>query len=154
MIFSEEKLTELLSLSYDDAITSHKAEVVAFYSFLFNVPNPCASCQSKLKDYWDKLNESGLTLLNYKKMDKTNKKQSSQFKIRKDISFLQMDFGSSILFNNDTITDELALQYLKINPRRIVNFETYPKDWEKLLEKETSNKKQVTRIKDKVKSKK
>ncbi|WP_172918076.1 hypothetical protein [Capnocytophaga canis] len=151
MTFSEEKLTELLSLSYDDAITSRKAEVVAFYSFLFNVPNPCASCQSKLKDYWDKLNESGLTLLNYKKMDKTNKKQSSQFKIRKDISFLQMDFGSSILFNNDTITDELALQYLKINPRRIANFEEYPDDWQELLKepsKQVTSKQKTKRIND------
>ena len=45
-----------------------------------------------------------------------------------------MDFGSSEFFNNDTLTNDIALQYLSINPNRIANFEEYPKDWERHVE--------------------
>lgn len=130
MTFSEEKLKELLTLGYDKAIASHLREVVAFYSYLFNEPDPCINCPSKLKGYWDKLQQSGIYLIQNKK---TMKNQSSKFKIKEGIKFLQMDFGSSVFFNNETITDELAIEYLKKNPNRIVNFSTYPENWKSLI---------------------
>lgn len=58
-----------------------------------------------------------------------------KFRLRAGITSLAMDFGSSELFNNDTITNEVAVRYLKINPNRIANFEVYPEDWEELISK-------------------
>lgn len=146
MEFSKEKLSLLLSLDYENAITSHKAEVIAFYAYLFNDPNPCASCQGKIKAYWQKLHQNGLNLLNQKQM-KNNQKQNSLFSLRSEITSLQMDFGSAEFFNNETLTDEIALRYLKINPKRIANFETYPQNWKTLLEQEPRGRGKVKREK-------
>lgn len=133
MKFTIERLKELLSIDYDNAITSHSVEVVAFYAYIFNEPDACLSCPSKLKNYWTKLQESGLKILKNKIM----KKRNSKFTIKEGVPFLQMDFGSSVLFNNNSITDELAIEYLRINPNeRISNFSTYPENWEEMIEKE------------------
>ena len=56
------------------------------------------------------------------------------FRLRAGINALAMDFGSNEYFNNDTLTDEVALRYLAINRNRIANFEVFPDDWEALLE--------------------
>lgn len=56
------------------------------------------------------------------------------FRLRAGINALAMDFGSNEYFNNDTLTDEVALRYLAINRNRIANFEVFPDDWESLLE--------------------
>ena len=62
--------------------------------------------------------------------------------MRGDIHSLAMDFGSSEFFNNDTLTNDVALRYLSINPNRIANFEKYPKGWEQLVQ-EYANVEQV-----------
>ena len=56
-----------------------------------------------------------------------------KFRLRAGITSLAIDFGSSELFNNDTLTNDIALRYLKINPNRIANFDLYPENWEKLI---------------------
>ena len=56
-----------------------------------------------------------------------------KFRLRSGINSLAIDFGSSELFNNDTLTNDIALRYLKINPNRIANFDLYPENWEKLI---------------------
>lgn len=56
-----------------------------------------------------------------------------KFRLRSGITSLAIDFGSSELFNNDTLTNDIALRYLKINPNRIANFDLYPENWEKLI---------------------
>ena len=56
-----------------------------------------------------------------------------KFRLRSGITSLAIDFGSSELFNNDTLTNDIALRYLKINPNRIANFDLYPDNWEKLI---------------------
>ena len=56
------------------------------------------------------------------------------FRLRAGINALAMDFGSNEYFNNDTLTDEVALRYLSINKNRIANFEVFPDNWEALLE--------------------
>ena len=56
-----------------------------------------------------------------------------KFRLRAGITSLAIDFGSSELFNNDTITNEIAVRYLKINKNRIANFEVYPENWEELI---------------------
>lgn len=57
-----------------------------------------------------------------------------KFRLRAGITSLAIDFGSSELFNNDTLTNDIALRYLKINPNRIANFDLYPENWEALIE--------------------
>lgn len=57
-----------------------------------------------------------------------------KFRLRSGITSLAIDFGSSELFNNDTLTNDIALRYLKINPNRIANFDLYPENWEALIE--------------------
>lgn len=139
MDFSKDNLTSLLALDFDKAITSCKAEVIAFYAYLFNEPSACTSCPSKLKEYWQKLHQNGLQILEQKQM-KTQEKPHSKFRIKEGISFLQVSFGSSKVFNNDNITNELALEYLKENPRRIINFSKYPENWEEMQVEETQEK--------------
>lgn len=56
-----------------------------------------------------------------------------KFRLRAGITSLAIDFGSSELFNDDTLTNDIALRYLKINPNRIANFDLYPENWEKLI---------------------
>ena len=56
-----------------------------------------------------------------------------KFRLRAGITSLAIDFGSSELFNNDTLTNDIALRYLKINPNRIANFDLYPENWEELI---------------------
>lgn len=56
-----------------------------------------------------------------------------KFRLRSGITSLAIDFGSSELFNNDTLTNDIALRYLKINPNRIANFDLYPDNWEELI---------------------
>ena len=57
-----------------------------------------------------------------------------KFRLREGITSLAIDFGSSELFNNDTLTNDIALRYLKINPNRIANFDLYPENWEELID--------------------
>lgn len=161
MNFTKDRLEFLLSLSIDEAVTSHTREVVAYYAYLFNDPNACASCMNKIRGYYQQLQQKGIQKLEEKMAKKQQKttekvvenpttvsedvakvvgeaiqgKKKSQFKIKSDISFLQVAFGSSKVFNNDTITDELAIEYLKGNPKRIINFVKYPENWEELIEK-------------------
>ena len=61
-------------------------------------------------------------------------KKGCSFRLRAGINALAMDFGSNEYFNNDTLTDEVALRYLAINRNRIANFEVFPDNWEALLE--------------------
>ena len=56
-----------------------------------------------------------------------------KFRLRAGITSLAIDFGSSELFNNDTLTNDIALSYLKINPNRIANFDLYPDNWKELI---------------------
>ena len=57
-----------------------------------------------------------------------------KFRLRSGITSLAIDFGSSELFNNDTLTNDIALRYLKINPNRIANFDLYPDNWKELID--------------------
>ena len=56
-----------------------------------------------------------------------------KFRLRAGITSLAMDFGSGEFFNNDTLTNDIAVRYLKINPNRIANFDLYPENWKELI---------------------
>lgn len=42
-------------------------------------------------------------------------------------------YNSNATYTNDTLTDEVALAYLKQNKARIVHFKKFPENWEELL---------------------
>lgn len=130
MIFTREELALLINSGFEQAVKNHKALLLAYYSHLFNDNAPCASCQHLLRGYWEKLSASGLRLLENKKNRKT---MNGKFKLREELGSVQMDFGSSEYFNNETLTDAVAIRYLKINPNRIANFAEYPENWKALL---------------------
>jgi len=148
--FTEENIKRLLEGGYDKAVRDDKQTFIAFYSYLFHEKDPCTTCNNKLSQYWRLLEEEGVMRLreiqeqiNNKKMAKEKEELKEEvsrsnheglvegsFKLRKEIGALQMDFGSAEWFNNDTLTNEIALRYLSINKNRIANFEQYPEDWE------------------------
>lgn len=71
-------------------------------------------------------------------MEKTTQFELSVSAIRKH--------NSREIHTNDTLTDEIAINYLKQNKARIVHFKRYPENWEELLvpkkkKKATRNKK-------------
>ena len=150
MVFTNEKLKKLLIGGYEKAVSDDKDTFIAFYAYLFDDNDPCTTCSSKLQGYWNRLVNEGVEKLRIKNNIMAKNKQISQeklaneqvgklandkcaFRLREGIGSLAMDFGSSELFNNDTITDEIAVKYLKINKNRIANFEVYPENWEELI---------------------
>lgn len=69
-------------------------------------------------------------------MEKTTQFELSVSAIRKH--------NSREIHTNETLTDEIAINYLKQNKARIVHFKKYPENWEELL---VPKKKKATRKK-------
>ena len=161
MNFTEKSLNELLNGGYEKAVGEDKNTFIAFYAYLFDDSDPCTTCGNKLSGYWNRLVNEGKEKL-YKKLHimakkntqdelqedlqpteavQGNAEQNTQedsnepckFRLRAGITSLAIDFGSSELFNNDTLTNDIALRYLKINPNRIANFDLYPENWKELI---------------------
>ena len=143
MNFTEKSLNELLNGGYEKAVGEDKNTFIAFYAYLFDDSDPCTTCGNKLSGYWNRLVNEGKEKL-YKKLNIMAKKNTQdelqedsnepcKFRLRAGITSLAIDFGSSELFNNDTLTNDIALRYLKINPNRIANFDLYPDNWKELI---------------------
>ena len=56
-----------------------------------------------------------------------------QFAFRPNIGHVETSFGSGEFIDNSSLTDELALAFLRVNPSRISMFEIYPKNWMQML---------------------
>lgn len=146
MNFTEKSLNELLNGGYEKAVGEEKNTFIAFYAYLFDDNDPCTTCGNKLSGYWNRLVNEGNEKLHKKLKVMARKEQNTQedlqedsnepckFRLRAGITSLAIDFGSSELFNNDTLTNDIALRYLKINPNRIANFDLYPENWEALID--------------------
>lgn len=59
------------------------------------------------------------------------KNMESQFKIKKGVMIMNHKLSDPITFDN--LTDERALELLKINPKSISLFSEFPENWEELL---------------------
>lgn len=57
-------------------------------------------------------------------------KTESNFKL--SVSSIRA-YNSNDTYTNDTLTDEVAISYLKQNKARIVHFKNFPENWEELL---------------------
>lgn len=79
--------------------------------------NVCVSCRGSL-------NEMILKLKRYFNMSNFELKNNAYYRLEK---------GDSTTINNNIITDQLALEFLRINKERIKLFSKYPEGWEDLL---------------------
>lgn len=77
----------------------------------------CTSCPGSI-------NEMILTL--------KRKYEMSQFTIKGN-KYYRLSKDSSKTINNNIITDDLAIEFLKIDPNRIKLFEVYPDNWKELV---------------------
>lgn len=59
---------------------------------------------------------------------------NSNFSFKKGVLSVAMTFGSSKILTPRNLTDEAAIEFLSINPKRIQNFAVFPKDWEAQVE--------------------
>ena len=55
------------------------------------------------------------------------------FRLRSVIGVIQLSFGSGQFISNYNLTDELAVEFLRVNPNRISMFSVYPENLEELL---------------------
>ena len=76
------------------------------------------------------------------KMEKTTQFELSVSNIRKH--------NSREIHTNDTLTDKIAIDYLKQNKSRIVHFKRFPENWEELLVAKKPRKKKVAKKKEEV----
>lgn len=101
-----------------------KSELTDYYKFIFNV-NGCSSCKDKFPAYYKKLTENGL--------EKFNVLTTGNFKLRSEVGMVEMDFSNGQFLSNSNATDDLCIEFLRINPNRISLFEKYPENWKELI---------------------
>lgn len=89
----------------------------------------CLSCPGSL-------NQMIITLQKYYNMSNFQLKGNSYYRISKD---------SSKTINNNIITDELAIEFLQVNPERIKLFAKYPENWQELIGEEETVEQEVER---------
>ena len=71
-------------------------------------------------------------------------KEKCAYKLKNGV-LLQMEFGSSDLYVNETLTDEIAEQYLAKYPDNILFFAEYPDDWKERAAKKVEKKKKKSK---------
>ncbi len=71
-------------------------------------------------------------------------KEKCAYKLKNGV-LLQMEFGSSDLYVNETLTDEIAEQYLAKYPDNILFFAEYPEDWKESAAKKVEKKKKKSK---------
>nr|DAL45090.1 MAG TPA_asm: hypothetical protein [Caudoviricetes sp.] len=71
-------------------------------------------------------------------------KEKCAYKLKNGV-LLQMEFGSSDFYVNETLTDEIAEQYLAKHPGSILFFAEYPEDWKERAAKKVEKKKKKSK---------
>ena len=118
------KIDELINVSLEVILSDEMLQGYVIKNYREHVnPDICSGCGGK------KIEEYFLTL---KSMFMKGVIESD-FKFKDNGVVLPLEFGSSILLSNANITNELAIEYLKINPNRIHLFEKYPENWKELI---------------------
>lgn len=75
------------------------------------------------------------------------KKQMSKFRLKKSTHY-KIEKGGKVI-HNGIMTDELALEFLRINPeQRILLFGEYPENWKELLEGGAADKEEAQDMDD------
>lgn len=115
------ELGSIASLSYSD-----KAEIERLYKEVLDKKFIRTSCNDCYRDAVIEMNV-------YLKKNK-NMKEKSEYGL-KNGALLQMGFGSSEMYTNANLTDEIAEKYLAKNPSGIKFFAKKPEDWEERVQK-------------------
>lgn len=103
-----------------NSIAPYGRQLAEAYWELFNL-RVCLSCYGdvttmiyKLKKYYNMI---------------------TNFQLKKD-AYYRLEKGKAGTISNDTMTDELAIAFLKVRPERIELFSKYPDNWEELISDE------------------
>lgn len=83
----------------------------------------------------------------YNKQKKIKMENITQFEL--SVSCIRRH-NSREIHTNDTLTDAIAIDYLKQNKARIVHFKKYPENWEELLVAKKPRKKKVAKKEAKI----
>ena len=113
------RLKELGSIA--SLSSSDKAEIESLYALVLDkkfVRTSCSDC------YHDAVIEMSVYLNKNGKM-----KEKSEYGLKNGV-VLQMEFGSSEMYTNANLTDEVAEKYLAKYPDNIKYFSKKPDDWE------------------------
>lgn len=127
------RLKELGSIA--SLSSSDKAEIENLYAIVLDkkfVRTSCSDC------YHDAVIEMIVYLNKNGKM-----KEKSDYGLKNGV-VLQMEFGSSEMYTNANLTDEIAEKYLEKYPDNIKYFSKKPDDWEERIKKRREDKDKVT----------
>lgn len=127
-----DRLKELLGFSVQDISNNKelKNELLEFYKFIFG-DSACSNCKNKTAKYYEKLKSEGVE--KFSEMNELN----PNFRLRKSIGVTSVSFRLNTINNN--ASDELILEFLKENPKRISLFEVYPENWMDLINNVNEN---------------
>lgn len=122
----------------------HKREIEALYKQVFResfTPTSCSNCYHDAVDkMWAYIRKHGDVM------------PEREFILKHGAVINVGEFGSGRFYIRHTLTDTLALEYLRKNPAGIREFEAYPADWKERLTKSVT--KSVTKTTTKKKKKK
>lgn len=94
----------------------------------------CISCRGSFEEMINTLK---------KHLDMTN------FEIRGN-KYFRLSKEDNRVINNNVMTDELALDFLRIDPKRIDLFSKFPTEWESLLDNKEEAEEEVEEVKEEV----
>ncbi|MFC6858790.1 hypothetical protein ACFQHQ_05310 [Zunongwangia atlantica 22II14-10F7] len=110
-------IEDILKLPFHIMTSNENLKVIVkFYTEALG-GNVCVSCRGSL-------NEMILKLKRYHNMSNFELKNNAYYRLQK---------GDSRTINNNIITDQLAIEFLRINKERIKLFSKYPDNWEDML---------------------
>lgn len=121
----------------------HKREIEALYKQVFRepfTPTSCSNCYHDAVDkMWAYIRKHGDVM------------PEREFILKHGAVINVGEFGSGQFYIRHTLTDALALEYLRKNPAGIREFEAFPADWKERLSKPAT--KSVTKTTTKKKKK-
>jgi hypothetical protein len=115
----------------DIIFQEHKAEFLKDYSIHFQDNNICASCKSKLDDYYKNFKE--VFIMKTKNLNK-------EYKVADAYNGVQLEFGSNVILSNQNFTEEIGLMFLAKRKNGKKLFEKLPDDIDERLKKFTEDK--------------
>lgn len=105
----------------------HKRDIEALYKQVFResfTPTSCSNCYHDAVDkMWAYIRKHGDVM------------PEREFVLKHGAVINVGEFGSGRFYIRHTLTDDLAMEYLRKNPAGIREFETYPSDWKERLSK-------------------
>lgn len=119
---------EALNKLLDEPFESLKTDIyklqrlVGYYIQCYG--SVCAGCGGvdKYEEYYYKLKNEGITIM--------ENQANSQFQLKRGAGPMSLTFGSSKFLSPANLTDDLAIEFLANNKKRIANFSKFPEDWE------------------------